>query len=118
MDGIDDLLDQVIHPSKTINDQFSAVTVLTDEGRVHTGVIVNLGFRRDGGSLVLNTDPNQRVTIDRNSIEELVVSKISPMPAGLFNRLTKAEILDLIAYVVAKGDPKHKLFMDHSQHQH
>ena len=33
-----DLLDQVINPSKVINDQFSAVMVATDDGEVHTGV--------------------------------------------------------------------------------
>lgn len=108
-----DLLDQVINPSKVINDQFSAVSILTDEGRVHTGVIVNLGVRKNGDILVLNTDltdPNQRVTIDRNTIEELIVSKTSPMPVGLFNRMTKDEILDLIAYLISSGDSGHEYF--------
>ena len=106
-----DLLDQVIHPSKVINDQFSAVSVVTEDGRVHTGVVVNL----KGDRITLNTDlsdPNKRVNIDRNTIEEMVVSKTSPMPAGLFNRMTKDEILDLIAYLISGGDPKHELFQD------
>jgi putative heme-binding domain-containing protein len=106
-----DLIDQVINPSKVINDQFSAVVVVTDEGVVHNGVVVNLG----GDRLTLNTDltdPNKRVAIDRNSIEELVVSKTSPMPAGLFNRMTKNEILDLIAYLISGGDSGHEYFGD------
>ena len=80
-----DLLDQVIHPSKVINDQFSSVKVLTDDGIIHTGVVVNL----NGDRITLNTDltdPNKRVSIDRNTIEQMVVSKTSPMPAGLFAR--------------------------------
>ncbi|MBT5018312.1 MAG: DUF1080 domain-containing protein [Planctomicrobium sp.] len=104
-----DLLDQVVNPSKVINDQFSAVMVLTDEGRVHNGVVVNL----KGDQLTLNTDltdPNKRVTIDRNSIEELIVSKTSPMPTGLFNRMTKDEILDLTAYLISGGDSGHEYF--------
>lgn len=104
-----DLLDQVINPSKVINDQFSSVMVLTDEGLVHTGVVVNL----NGDRIMLNTDltdPNKRVTIDRNSIEEMVVSKTSPMPTGLFNRMTKNEILDLIAYLISGGDSEHEFF--------
>ena len=111
--SVRDLLDQVVNPSKVINDQFSSVKVLTDEGVIHTGVIVNLGVRRDGYAIVLNTDltdPNQRVTINRNTIEQLVVSKTSPMPAGLFNRMTKDEILDLTAYLISGGDSKHELF--------
>ena len=46
-----DLLDQVIHPRKVINDQFSSVKVLTDNGRVYSGVIDNLGVRNNGDAL-------------------------------------------------------------------
>ena len=104
-----DLLDQVLNPSKVINEQFSAVTVVTDDGLVHTGVVVNLN--RD--SLMINTDltdPNKQVTIDRKEIDELFVSKTSPMPVGLFNRMTKDEILDLSAYLISGGDSEHDVF--------
>ena len=111
--SIRDLIDQVVNPSKVINDQFSAVKILTDDGRIHSGVIVNLGVRRDGDMLVLNTDltdPNARVSIDRNTIEQLAISKTSPMPSGLFNRMTKPEIADLIAYLLSGGNPKDQMF--------
>jgi putative heme-binding domain-containing protein len=104
-----DLLDQVINPSKVINEQFSSVTVFTEDGKVHTGVVVNLS----GDSMTLNTDltdPNKRVNIDRKKIEELAVSKISAMPTGLFNPMTKDEILDLIAYLISGGDSQHDYF--------
>ena len=107
--SVHDLLDQVIHPSKVINDQFSSVKVLTDEGKIYTGVVVNL----NGDRITLNTDltdPNKRVNIDRNTIEQLVVSKVSPMPSGLFNRMTKDEILDLTAYLISGGDSGHEYF--------
>ena len=108
-----DLLDQVIHPSKVINDQFSAVTVLTNDGIVHNGVIVNLGQKGDGGNIVLNTDladPWQRVSINRDDIDGMMVSKTSPMPVGLFSRMTKDEILDLTAYLISGGDSEHAYF--------
>ena len=111
--SVNDLLDQVIHPSKVINDQFSSVMVQTDDGLVHNGVIVNLGVRRNGSMLVLNTDltdPNQRVSIDRETIEKIKVSKVSPMPAGLFDLMTREEILDLVAYLISGGDAKHEFF--------
>ncbi|MFT5326932.1 MAG: putative heme-binding domain-containing protein [Planctomycetaceae bacterium] len=104
-----DLLDQVINPSKVINEQFSAVTVVTDAGLVHTGVVVNL----NGDSLMLNTDltvPNKQVAIDRKTIDSLIVSKTSPMPTGLFDRMTKEEILDLTAYLISAGDRTHGYF--------
>jgi hypothetical protein len=40
------------------------------------------------------------------------------MPKGLLDKLTKDEILDLIAYVAAHGDPKHKLFAGDAGHGH
>ncbi|MDB4338479.1 DUF1080 domain-containing protein [Rubripirellula sp.] len=104
-----DLLDQVVNPSKIINDQFSSVKVLTVDGNIHVGVVVNL----NGDRITINTDltdPNKRVNIDRNEIEQLVVSKTSPMPAGLFNRMTKDEILDLTAYLISGGDSEHESF--------
>jgi putative heme-binding domain-containing protein len=104
-----DLLDQIINPSKVINEQFSAVVVITDGGVIHTGVVVNL----NGDSLMLNTDltnPNQQVRLNRNEIDEITISKVSPMPKGLLAKLTREEILDLVAYVISAGDSKHQLF--------
>jgi putative heme-binding domain-containing protein len=111
--SIRDLLDQVIHPSRVINDQFSSVSILTADGIVHNGVIVNLGQKGDGGNIVLNTDltdPNKRVSINRDDIDEMMVSKTSPMPTGLFGRMTQKEILDLTAYLISGGDSNHEYF--------
>lgn len=104
-----DLLDQVLNPSKVINEQFSAITVLTEEGKSYTGVVVNLS----GDNMTINTDltnPNARVNIDRKKVEELIVSKTSPMPVGLLNRMTEAEVLDLVAYVISSGNADHEFF--------
>ena len=48
-------------------------------------------------------------------------SATSIMPKGLLDKLTKEEILDLIAYIAAKGDAKHPLFQgghEHGGHKH
>ncbi|MBT4695137.1 MAG: c-type cytochrome, partial [Planctomycetaceae bacterium] len=106
-----DLLDQIINPSKVINEQFSAVVVITDAGVIHTGVVVNL----NGDSLMLNTDltnPNQQVRLNRNEIDEINISKVSPMPKGLLAKMSREEILDLVAYVISAGDSQHKLFKE------
>jgi len=36
------------------------------------------------------------------------------MPQGLLNKLTQEEILDLMAYLYAKGDKKNELFGTHA----
>lgn len=104
-----DFLDQIINPSKVINEQFSAVTVVTESGQVHTGVIVNLS----GDSVTLNTDltdPNQRIGIDRKTIEVMEISNTSPMPVNLLALLSKDEVLDMVAYVLSSGDSGHDMF--------
>ena len=53
------------------------------------------------------------VVVRKSDIDERVKSPTSIMPKGLLNKLTQEEILDLVAYVFAKGDKKHMLFMDH-----
>jgi hypothetical protein len=51
----------------------------------------------------------QSVAVRRDEIEEARPSPNSPMPAGLLDGLTRAEILDLLAYLKAGGDPAHPL---------
>jgi len=107
--SVRDLLDQVINPSKEINEQFVPIVITTKDEELITGVIVNLS----GDGVTVNTDladPYQRVNVDRKEIVNIEPSKISPMPTGLLNLLTKDEILDLAAYVLSGGNPRHELF--------
>lgn len=104
-----DLLDQIINPSKEINEQFAPIVVSTNSGKVLSGVVVNLS----GDTVTLNTDlsdPNQRVTIDRKEVESIELSRVSPMPSMLLNMLKKEEILDLLAYILSRGDKGHAMF--------
>ena len=99
-----DFLDQIINPSKEVNEQFVPIAVEMLDGNTHYGVVVNL----NGDSVTLNTDltnPNQRVNIDRKQVKSLEPSKVSPMPPALLNMLTKQEIFDLTAYVLSAGNP-------------
>ena len=45
-------------------------------------------------------------------------SPVSIMPKGLLDKLTKDEILDVLAYVWSKADPKHKYFQGGHDHKH
>jgi hypothetical protein len=46
-------------------------------------------------------------TSDLKSVEP---STISMMPPGLLNTLSDEEILDLTAYVLSGGNPKHQMY--------
>ena len=55
--------------------------------------------------------------IAKDDIDAQKKSEVSLMPKGLLDKLSREEILDLIAYVMAKGDKKHKVYM-HEHHDH
>lgn len=104
-----DLLDNIINPSKVINEQFVPSVLTKENGEQVIGVVVNLS----GDTVQINTDltdPNQRVGVDRKQVKSIEPSKVSPMPPMLLSMLTKEEILDLIAYVLSGGDPAHAMF--------
>ena len=51
-----------------------------------------------------------RVEIKKKDVGRRTPSKLSPMPEGLVNILTKEEILDLLAYIEAGGKREHAAF--------
>jgi hypothetical protein len=55
-------------------------------------------------------DPNAIEAIDRKSIEEMGPSKTSMMPTGLLNTLNDEELLDLMAYLLSRGDRGNAMF--------
>ncbi|HRH95367.1 MAG TPA: c-type cytochrome, partial [Prosthecobacter sp.] len=104
-----DLLDNIINPSKVINEQFVPIIVTKNDGSIMSGVVVNLS----GDGVTLNTDltdPNQRVNVDRKEVKSIELSTVSPMPPMLLAMLKKDEILDLLAYVLSGGNKEHAMF--------
>ncbi|MFO0950324.1 MAG: family 16 glycoside hydrolase [Isosphaeraceae bacterium] len=104
-----DLLESIVQPSKVISDQYGAVIIATTDGKVVTGRIVNL--HNDVMSVVTNMlDPNNQTSIDRNKIEDMKPSPTSMMPEGLLNTLKEDEVLDLMAYLLSRGDRESEVF--------
>jgi putative heme-binding domain-containing protein len=100
--SIKDLIEQIVTPSKEINEQFVPIEVVTEDDERFRGVVVNL----NGDTIMLNTDasdPNQQVAIDRKKVVSIGTSKVSPMPLNLLAVMTKDEILDLMAYILNGG---------------
>jgi hypothetical protein len=58
------------------------------------------------------------VVLKRADIDERSKSPASIMPKGLLDKLTREEILDLIAYIAARGDSKAPLFQGQHEHGH
>ncbi len=104
-----DMLESLLEPSKTISDQYQATTFVLETGKAVTGRIANLSGKN---YLVSENmlDPGRFTAVNRDEIEEMIPSPLSPMPKGLLDTLTEEEILDLIAYLKSGGDPDHEAF--------
>lgn len=104
-----DILESVVEPSKQISDQYGAVQIVTLDGKVVTGRIINLA----GDSYRIQTnmlDPGTLVGVDRKQIDVMLPSKTSMMPKGLLNTLNEDEVKDLMAYLLSRGDRSHAMF--------
>ena len=104
-----DLLASIIEPNKEISDQYQATVFVTDDDQLIVGRVANL----NGDVLQVMTnmlDPGNFVGLKRKDIVSAKPSPNSMMPGGLLNTLNKEEILDLLAYLRAGGNPQHQLF--------
>jgi putative heme-binding domain-containing protein len=102
-----DLLQDILEPSKVINEKYQSYIIVTGKGELVTGVIV----ADDGKKLTVATNPLAKpVEIAADDIDSKEPAKVSMMPQGLLVTLSREEILDLLAYVAAGGDPQHPAF--------
>jgi putative heme-binding domain-containing protein len=103
------ILQSIIDPSKVIDEKFQSYTFVLDSGKTITGMILE----ETGAEVKVVIDPlakNRPTILKKDEIEFRKKSTVSIMPKGMVNKLSKEEILDLIAFVFARGDKKHKLF--------
>jgi putative heme-binding domain-containing protein len=104
-----DLLEKILDPNKAISDQYAAVEIRTNDERIVIGRIVNL----NNDQVMVNTDmlnPGSTVNVDRKNIASMKTSKISMMPTGLMDTFKDDEILDLMAYILSRGDRNNGMF--------
>lgn len=104
-----DVLESVLEPNKVISDQYAAVVIETTTGKVITGRVTN--FNDD--KITVNTnmlDPNATETVTRGEIEHMERAATSMMPTGLLNTLNESELLDLMAFLLSRADPRDPMF--------
>jgi putative heme-binding domain-containing protein len=107
--GVRDVLEKVLNPNKFISDQYGAVIITTTDDKVVTGRIVNYG--NDNMMVMPNMlDPNGLVGVHSKKVVSIEKSKVSMMPAGLLDSFQEEEILDLMAYLLSRGDRNNKMF--------
>lgn len=107
--NLKDLSEAIVDPSKVISDQYRAHVIETAGGQVITGRVVT----ETGDTLVVVTDPENStkvIEVPKGEVEQMAPSKVSLMPKDLLKQLNEDEVLDLLAYLLSRGDPNDPLF--------
>ena len=94
--GLERLLEDVLDPNRAVDLNFRTSTVITDAGRVFTG----LKRREEGAVIVFVDNQGKEFQIAKDEIEEQKQSPLSLMPANLLEILTPQQLHDLLAYLL------------------
>jgi putative heme-binding domain-containing protein len=105
------LLRSILEPSKEIDKKFQAWVVVTDLGKQYSGLLV----AENEKTLTLMPNPIgldrcEPIVIEKSIIDIKAPSPLSLMPEKLANTMSEEEILDLMAYLEARGNPDHAVF--------
>lgn len=93
------LVQSILKPSESILKGYRSVTVITDEGTVVSGYLVEKTDEKL--TISIPTQRGKRREIPTDSVEEMIESKLSTMPAGLANLIqNREEFLDLARFVL------------------
>lgn len=99
-----DLLESILDPSAVVAEVHRNVVVSKKDGTTVMGRIVQNDFRES--KLILATNPfvpAELITIAKAEIDTWEESPVSPMPPALLDTLTREEIEDLLAFLLAGG---------------
>ena len=90
------LLGNILTPSAVIQDAYKMHLILTDDGRVYSGIPAGENERQLRLRIANRLEP---IVIAKSQIESREIAPVSMMPEGLLKNLADAEVLDLIAYL-------------------
>ncbi len=99
--GPDRLLEDLLDPSRNVDEAFRTTTILYD-GRLVSGLFLN----EEGELLLLADHQGKEVRIPKTKVEKRSLSPLSPMPANLAEEVAEADFYHLLAYLLAQRLPE------------
>lgn len=96
--NVDYLLSNIVDPSALISKEYQNSVIVTDGGRVLTGIVTT----EDENSVTVRTTTETHV-VPKEEIEERVLSATSMMPENQLKQLSKQETVSLFAYLRGKS---------------
>ena len=85
-------------PNKKVKENFNSLVVVTDDGKVRSGI----KLRQTDTDLLLRDTEDNEFAIPLKKIEEQT-NDASLMPAGLADKLTRTELIDLVRFLSELG---------------
>ena len=89
------LLEDILDPNRNVDEAFRMITVTTTDGHAISGLKV----RDEGGGLVLADATGKEIRIAAADIDELVGSRLSPMPSNMAAQIGEENLSALLAYL-------------------
>jgi len=94
-----EILQSLLNPSASIKQGYGTVLVMTVEGRVLAGILL----QQTRTVVRIQAADGKVITIPTEDVEGIVPSDTSMMPAGIAENLTREEIVDLVRYLSSLG---------------
>lgn len=89
--GVDRLVEDVLDPSRNVDQAFRVTLIETSDGRALSG----LALREEGAVLVLADNQGKEIRLPLADIEERAVGSLSPMPANVADLVPEGDFLPL-----------------------
>jgi putative heme-binding domain-containing protein len=113
-----DVIKHILDPALKIDDKYRTWTFELTSGKSVTGMILE----ESAAEVKVIENPlatgSKPLVLKPGDIDKRGKSPNSLMPKGLLDKMTREEILDLVAYLLSGANPKHKVFQGAHDHGH
>jgi putative heme-binding domain-containing protein len=99
--GLDRLLEDILDPSRNVDQSFRTVMLATDDGEIISG----FAAREEGPMTVLTDNKGEPVRVPNDEIVERKTITLSPMPTNAIEQIPPQEFNSLLAYLLSQQSP-------------
>ncbi len=98
--GMDRLLEDILDPSRNVDQAFRTTQIVATDGRILTG----LALREEGKILVLADAQGKEIRVPLEEIDQRAVSSLSLMPANVPDLVSEADFVHLLGYLLSQRE--------------
>jgi len=99
--GVERLLEDMLDPSRTVDQAFRATQLTLSDGRLLTGLVL----REEGDVLIVADSQGKELRLASAEIEERATLNLSPMPANVADLVPDAEMPHLLGFLLSADKP-------------